>query len=803
MIWLQNNADHYFVQMLDALNSQGGDVEYVGVFLCPPPQGNVLFQVPKLAPYVFLGDPAKHGGPHGYKKLGKQAREYIKKLEFSAAIVGGYDSLFKLWVLRHCQSRGIPTAMFADSNIRAERGRKLKERLWRSAKRLFLRGVTPWLNLVIPMNRSGVAYWRYYGTAVNKIICSTSLCAVNTPAALAVNREELFRRYQLDPNRKLIFTAARLVPVKALHLMVDAFANSGLADQGWVWAVAGDGPLRQELESQVTEQSRRDGTIRFLGPVAPTDIPGLMAQSELFVLPSVYEPHGIAVTEAMAVGTPVIAADCCGAARDLVRRGRTGWLFKTGDLVDLRAVLRLATDTTGTLSAMRSACREEFARWYGQYSPLVTIPQIAEKLLRRRVVPRLIWLQNSADHYFVQMLDALNAQGNVEYFGVFLCPPPLGNLLFQVPKSASYVFLGDPVKHGGPHGYKKLGKEAREYIKKLDFSAAIVGGYDSLFKLWVLRHCQSRGIPTAMFADSNIRAERGRKLKKRLWRSAKRLFLRTIINRVDRIIPCNRSGVAYWHYYGCPASKIARSTYFCAVDIPAALGTNREELFARYQLDPKCKLIFTAARLVPAKALHLMIEAFANSGLAEKGWVWAVAGAGPLRQELESQAGNLNGKAIRFLGPVKPADIPGLMAQSQLFVLPSIYEPHGIVVTEAMAVGTPVIAGDCCGAARDLVRAGRTGWLFKTGDAASLQTVLATATRDAEQLAAMRGACSEEFRKWYGKYGPVRAVPGITADFLAHRADFSLPLGRRYWLPILIATASAILAAMAALFAGQ
>ena len=391
----------------------------------------------------------------------------------------------------------------------------------------------------------------------------------------------------------------------------------------------------------------------------------------------------------------------------------------------------------------------------------------SEQVAEQKPRPRVIWLQNAADHYFVQMLDALNAQGDVEYFGVFLCPPPQGNVLYQVPKHAPYIFLGDPTTPPGPAIHRRLGKEAREYIKKLDFSAAIVGGYDSRFKRWVLQHCQARGIPTALFADSNIRAERGRKLNKRIWRFAKRLFLHRIINQVDKVIPCNRCGVAYWRYYGCPVNKIARSTYFCAVDVPAARAVNREDLFARYKLDPECKLIFTAARLVPAKALHLMVEAFSQSGLAQQGWVWAVAGAGPLRNDLEKQAGKFNGNAIRFLGPIKPEDISALLAQSTLFVLPSIYEPHGIVVEEAMAVGTPVIAGDCCGAARDLVRNGETGWLFKTGDATSLRLVLAEATRNAESLASKRSACMVEFRKWYGQYGPVKVLPKMIAKYVA------------------------------------
>ena len=417
--------------------------------------------------------------------------------------------------------------------------------------------------------------------------------------------------------------------------------------------------------------------------------------------------------------------------------------------------------------------------------------------------PRVIWLQNAADHYFVQMLDALNSQDDVEYFGVFLCPPPQGNVLYQLPKRAPYIFLGDPATPPGSASHRRLSKEAREYIKKLDFSAAIIGGYDSRFKLWVLRHCQRRGIPTALFADSNIRAERGRSLKKKLKHFAKRIFLKYVIRQVDLIIPMNSRGVAYWRYYGASRNRIVCSTSFCAVDVSAVRAVNREELFARYKLDPKCRLIFTAARLVPVKALHLMVEAFTKSGLADQGWVWAVAGAGPLRQQLEQQAGKLNGNAIRFLGPVEPADIPALMAQSELFVLPSIYEPHGIVVTEAMAVGTPVIAADCCGAARDLVRNGKTGWLFKNGDSENLRMLLTEINRDTGALLSIRTACKEKFQNWYDKYGPVQVMPKITAVLIARNKEIATSRVRQHWLPIFIMIASAIFAAMAVLFIDQ
>ena len=126
----------------------------------------------------------------------------------------------------------------------------------------------------------------------------------------------------------------------------------------------------------------RAGTIRFPGAVAPADIPALMAQSELFVLPSVYEPHGIVVAEAMAVGTPVIASRDCGAARDLVRNGKTGWLFQSGDTAKLTDVLLAGVKSGSTQTEKRCGCKARFSAWYACYGPLTVIPALAGKIKR-------------------------------------------------------------------------------------------------------------------------------------------------------------------------------------------------------------------------------------------------------------------------------------------------------------------------------------------------------------------------------------------------------------------------------------
>jgi glycosyltransferase involved in cell wall biosynthesis len=106
-----------------------------------------------------------------------------------------------------------------------------------------------------------------------------------------------------------------------------------------------------------------------------------MAHAEAFVLPSVYEPHGIVIPEAMAAGTPVIATDVCGAAYDLIRAGVNGELFRVGDVARLRKLLEELERDPARHTAMRAAARWDFEAWLAETSPIKVVPQAMRRLL--------------------------------------------------------------------------------------------------------------------------------------------------------------------------------------------------------------------------------------------------------------------------------------------------------------------------------------------------------------------------------------------------------------------------------------
>jgi glycosyltransferase involved in cell wall biosynthesis len=137
-------------------------------------------------------------------------------------------------------------------------------------------------------------------------------------------------------------------------------------------------------------------------------------------------------------------------------------------------------------------------------------------------------------------------------------------------------------------------------------------------------------------------------------------------------------------------------------------------------------VILFAAKFTKVKAPEELLAAFT---LLHRGWSGDAApylvfvGDGPLRSQLEEQARPL-GDAVRFPGFRNQSELPALYDLCDVFVLPSRFEPWGLVVNEVMNAGRPVIVSDRVGAAPDLVEDGANGFIYPSGDVAALASRL-------------------------------------------------------------------------------
>lgn len=156
-----------------------------------------------------------------------------------------------------------------------------------------------------------------------------------------VERRRARQRLGVPADFSLALTVGRLTEQKgqvhllrAVPLVLERFPNI-------VFLLAGDGPLRTELEGEARQLGIIDA-VRFLG--TRSDVPDLLRLADLFILPSVSEGMPVALLEAMMVGLPVIASQVEG-VDEIVQDGQNGLTVPPADPKALsQAILRLALD---------------------------------------------------------------------------------------------------------------------------------------------------------------------------------------------------------------------------------------------------------------------------------------------------------------------------------------------------------------------------------------------------------------------------------------------------------------------------
>lgn len=176
---------------------------------------------------------------------------------------------------------------------------------------------------------------------------------------------------------------------------------------------------------------------------------------------------------------------------------------------------------------------------------------------------------------------------------------------------------------------------------------------------------------------------------------------------------------------GVPAERVRTIPYgidlqpYDAVD-PARVQALRDS----WGVGADTLVIGTAARLVPQKALHILLGAFAQFRAAGTPAArLVIVGAGPLEGELRAQAEALGLHDVVWAG--FQTDIPAVMAAFDVFALTSAFEGFGLVLLEAMAAGRPV-AASAISAIPEVVADGETGVLVPPGDVAGFAAAFAT-----------------------------------------------------------------------------
>lgn len=191
----------------------------------------------------------------------------------------------------------------------------------------------------------------------------------------------------------------------------------------------------------------------------------------------------------------------------------------------------------------------------------------------------------------------------------------------------------------------------------------------------------------------------------------------------------------------------------------------RERIRREFGIDD-AYLLLVAARLHPEKGYEHLFRAMAVlRGRLSRPVLLLVAGHGDLLPHYTQMARDVGiDDLVRFVG--FRSDVPDLMTAADLVVLPSVAEAFGLVLTEALLLGTPVVATRV-GGIPEIVDDGRDGLLVPPGDGDALAAALVSLLEDPARRARMAGAGREKIRQRFAFADMVRAYENVYRELLA------------------------------------
>jgi glycosyltransferase involved in cell wall biosynthesis len=256
-----------------------------------------------------------------------------------------------------------------------------------------------------------------------------------------------------------------------------------------------------------------------------------------------------------------------------------------------------------------------------------------------------------------------------------------------------------------------------------------------LFAAWV------RGIPATVGSDTQY--EPG----KAFWRRAlKRLVLPLLFRIPACFFPGGTRQAAYFRRYGVPQSRIRIRQM--SVDVRTIMAEVDRDRGGREDVSINISGVrfLYVGRLEPYKGIKDLLEAFMSLNVDARNCQLILVGDGSLRSLVQGAANS--DSRVKYLGRLSGSQLIHAYGNADVFILPSHFEPWGLVVNEAMAASLALIVTSRVGCVDDLVRDGVNGGIIPCADPASLAEAMRAFVKDPDAARAMGQASREIISNW-------------------------------------------------------
>jgi glycosyltransferase involved in cell wall biosynthesis len=290
-----------------------------------------------------------------------------------------------------------------------------------------------------------------------------------------------------------------------------------------------------------------------------------------------------------------------------------------------------------------------------------------------------------------------------------------------------------------------------KHLTRTNFEVLWVHGYNRWFNWRAIAGAKMRGLKVLVRDEATRLTGTRHKLKG----LAKRIFFLILRNLCDGFLAIGTLNAEYYQSYGIGPERIFSVPY--AVDnaffrdkAKTASG-ERECLRRQLGLEPGRPIILYASKLSEVKRGTDLLEAYIHLSpdqIQEPKSYLLFIGEGNQRQSLEERARAMNWSSIKFLGFKNQTELPRYYDLCDVLVLPSVFEPWGLVINEVMNAGRAVVVSDQVGCGPDLVKDGENGYVFKAGDIAGLRLALDSILSNPEKCRALGRKSLEIIEKW-------------------------------------------------------
>lgn len=308
--------------------------------------------------YTFVPNAARDRGSHRFRGIDNPSLvAQIQKWQPDVLLVYGWAYASHLRVLSAFHGK-IPILFRGDST-------RIDSGIRGTARRILLSWVYRHIDVALYAGSLNREYFLAHGMRDDQLVWAPHSVDNDRFSADAESKEadaKAWRSRLGIPADDIVFLLpAKLIPVKDPATLLAAFIEMMRSneDRPAHLIFAGDGELSDSLRAASSGRS----DVHFLGFQNQSSMPTVYRMADVVVLCSLSETWGLAVNEGMACSRPAIVSDGVACARDLIKPGITGYVFRRRDADDLRQTMTVFVKDPGKAVAMGKEAKKLIGAW--------------------------------------------------------------------------------------------------------------------------------------------------------------------------------------------------------------------------------------------------------------------------------------------------------------------------------------------------------------------------------------------------------------------------------------------------------